>query len=55
MHYTQSCLSARNGHLGVAKLLLEHGADINAKNDVGETPYLLSILSGSQRFDEILL
>jgi ankyrin repeat protein len=37
-HWTPMHLSARNGHLGVVKLLLERDADVRALNDDGPNP-----------------
>jgi len=54
MHDTPLGLSARRGHLKIVKLLLEHGADINARNDRGETPYQLSRKSGSRETINLL-
>jgi ankyrin repeat protein len=35
-------IAAQQGHLEVVKVLLDHGADINAKRSDGETPLLLA-------------
>ena len=53
-HWTPLDLSARNGHLGIVKLLLERGADVHAQNDDGETPYQLSLRTGNREIADLL-
>ena len=53
-HWTPIHLSARNGHLGILKLLLERGADLQALNDEGETPYQLSLTYGYRKITDFL-
>ncbi len=37
-HFTPFLLAALNGRLEIAQVLLDHGANVNAENDGGETP-----------------
>ena len=37
-------IASRYGHIEVAKLLIDAGADIESKNDNGWTPLILGIL-----------
>ena len=39
---------AMNGHLGVLTLLLGHGAQVDVKNDFGETALLLAQMKGHE-------
>ena len=32
-------IAAREGHIDIAELLINKGADINAKNNYGKTPF----------------
>ena len=45
--YDQKALyiAASNGHLGIARLLIEGGAKIDTKNEVGDIECLLACLS----------
>jgi ankyrin repeat protein len=47
-------LSAENGRLGVVKLLLERGADIDALDGHGHTPYQISLQSGYREITDLL-
>jgi len=47
-------LSTANGHLEVAKLLLERGADIHAMNSEGEIPYQVSLRRGYREIADLL-
>ena len=53
-HWTPIHLSARNGHLGIVKLLLERGAEIHALNGEGETPYQASLAWGYREIGDLL-
>ncbi|MEM2056872.1 MAG: ankyrin repeat domain-containing protein [Thermoproteota archaeon] len=35
-------LASRRGHLEMVKLFVEHGADVNIRNRLGETPIFLA-------------
>ena len=48
-------VALRRGHIDVAQLLLEHGADGKAQNDNGRTPLLLSSGYGHAEVSRILL
>jgi ankyrin repeat protein len=54
--WTQMHLSARNGHLGLVKLLLERDAvvRVTVENDEGHTPYQLSLGKGYQKMIDLL-
>ena len=45
-HYCALCRAARNGNLTLVKYLYQNGADINEKNENGQTPLLLAALHG---------
>jgi ankyrin repeat protein len=47
-------LSARNGHLGLVKLLLERDADVHVFNDEGRTPYQLSMGMEYRKITDLL-
>ncbi|KAH9976054.1 hypothetical protein BJV77DRAFT_1054516 [Russula vinacea] len=47
-------LSARSGHLGIVKLLLERGADVHALNGEGETPYQTSLAFGYREIADLI-
>lgn len=38
--------AAKNGHTGIARILIEHGADVNLANNYGETALMSAITSG---------
>ena len=42
-------VAAANDHTDVALLLIEHGADVSAKNDDGKTPLHIAAMLGSNR------
>ncbi|KAI9436575.1 hypothetical protein H4582DRAFT_1961708 [Lactarius indigo] len=39
---------------GVVKLILEHGADLGAKNNIGETPLQVALERGKSEIARIL-
>ena len=41
-------LAAREGHIGTARLLLAHGADINSRTDYATSPHIASLQRHSQ-------
>jgi ankyrin repeat protein len=53
-HRTPLDLSARNGNLGVVKLLLERGADVHALNSEGLTARQASLAFGYREIADIL-
>ena len=40
------CQAAKNGNMALVKYLYHNGANINGKNEKGETPILLAALHG---------
>ena len=48
-------LAAGKGHEGCVRILLQHGALVNAADDWGETPLLLAVTSGSTQTVKLLL
>jgi ankyrin repeat protein len=52
--YTALHAAAENGHLDVIKLLLEHGARVEARLDNGETPLDLAIAAGKEEAARLL-
>lgn len=48
--YTSLHWSARKGDLRIAKLLLEHGAKMNALNDQGQNP---RVLAKGNKYDDV--
>ena len=48
-------LSSCNGHYETSKLLLEHGADINAVNPEGKTPLMLAAVFNHADIVDLLL
>ena len=48
---TPLLLATRGNHVGVARLLIEAGADVNAKDTIHDTPFLYA---GAEGRDEIL-
>ena len=47
--------AAQRGNLAAVKLLLETAADVNVRNDVGQTPYNTASLNGHQQIGLLLL
>ena len=47
-------VALRRGHVAVAQLLLEHGADVDARDDAGFTPLLLASREGHAALVRIL-
>jgi len=47
-------LAAVNGHAGAVRLLLEHGADVEARDREGKTPLDLARTEGYEEIEEIL-
>lgn len=47
-------VASRRGHVAVAQLLLEHGADVDARDDAGFTPLLLASREGHAALVRIL-
>ena len=46
--------AANNGHAAVAKLLLAHGAEVNAEDNDGRTPSQWAALGGHKNVVELL-
>ncbi|RMD79282.1 MAG: ankyrin repeat domain-containing protein, partial [Lentisphaerae bacterium] len=44
----------QNGHVDVVKILLEHGADVNAKCKKGKTALMFASEKGYQEIVELL-
>lgn len=44
-------LNWNSGNLGVVKYLVEHGADIEAQNNVGSTAIMISSYHGNEKYD----
>jgi ankyrin repeat protein len=57
LSYTPLTYAVKNGHLGVAKLLLAHGANINAHNEArsGDTPLGEAVQEGTPEVVQFLL
>ena len=47
--------ACRGGHIEIARLLIEHGADVNARNDDYTTPLHLACLNGDADLVRLLL
>lgn len=47
-------LASYNGHLDAARLLLEHGADPEIRNDRGQTPVAAAAFRGDREMVELL-
>lgn len=52
---TPLILAAVNGHLSIVEILLEHGADLNAKNRQGSTALELSCRKGFFEISKVLI
>jgi len=52
---TPMFFSARYGHLKVVEYLIDHGANVNAKNSFNETPLHYSALNGHLKITEYLV
>ena len=48
-------LAASRGNAGAVKVLIAKGANVNGKNNVGNTPLILSVLADSKESVKILL
>jgi ankyrin repeat protein len=53
--WTLIMLAAIEGNLSMGELLISRGADVNAINDLGETPLSLAAQGGHARFVRALL
>ena len=53
-HATPLHLSVLNGHFRLVKMLIERGADANALNAYGESPYQLSLGRGFREIADLL-
>ncbi|KAN0133423.1 Ankyrin repeat-containing domain protein [Lactarius tabidus] len=52
---TALCFASCYGHLGIAELLLEHGANVDVRNSYGRTPRQEALAYGHSRIAEVLL
>jgi ankyrin repeat protein len=48
-------LACRNAHLGVARLLIDASAEVNARNAAGATPLHEAALGGDARLARLLI
>ncbi|KAI8781208.1 hypothetical protein BgiBS90_018559 [Biomphalaria glabrata] len=53
--HTALHVAAKCGHLEIVQLLLEHGADINAKNNLQSSPIFYSIEGGHKEVSHLLI
>ena len=53
--YTPLMEAAMNGHLDIVKLLIHHGADVNAQSSCGNTPLMLACANGHEQVVKYLL
>ena len=53
-YWTPIHLSAANGYFDITELLIERGADVNAVNGEGKTPYQESLESGCGEIADLL-
>ena len=54
MGWTPAHCAAEGGHLSVIRLLAESGGTVNAKDDYGDTPKMISIRYGHKECTEYL-
>ena len=47
--------AAIRGHVNIAQLLLQHGANINARRMTGETPLFLAIIACKVEMKQLLI
>lgn len=55
LHHTVLHYAVAEGQLSTVELLLEHGSNVNAQDDVGQTPLLLAIRNGDANKVKLLL
>ena len=54
-HQTSLHIASSEGHLDIVYLLLEQGADVDAKDDNGRTAYLIALDNGRHEVAQLLL
>ncbi len=46
--------AAKNGYVEIVRLLLNHGADANARDEKGQTPHALAMANGYKSVADVL-
>ncbi|MFC1478022.1 ankyrin repeat domain-containing protein [Candidatus Margulisiibacteriota bacterium] len=52
---TPLMIAAQNGYTDIAKVLLEHGADVKIKDENGDSALMLAVNSGHPEIVQILI